>query len=67
MKIAIADVNEAGLQETVRQAEAAIAGIPDTKLNVLVVPTDVTKKDQVEKLRDKVYETWGEVSVRKDL
>lgn len=58
LKIAIADVNEAGLQETVRLAEAAT----DPKPNILVVPTDVTKKEQVEQLRDKVYETWGEVS-----
>lgn len=58
MKIAIADVNEAGLAETGRQV-AAIVGAP----NLLIVPTDVSKKDQVENLRDKVYEAWGEVSV----
>lgn len=28
---------------------------------MLVIPTDVSKLDQVVKLRDKVYETWGEV------
>jgi len=28
-----------------------------------LVPTDVSKKDQVENLRDKVYEAWGEVAV----
>ena len=30
--------------------------------NVLVVPTDVSKLEEVVRLRDKVYEDWGEVS-----
>ena len=32
--------------------------------NVLVVPTDVAKLDEVVRLRDKVYEVWGEVSAK---
>ncbi|THH02641.1 hypothetical protein EW026_g240 [Hermanssonia centrifuga] len=58
MKIAIADINEEGLAET-RKEVAAIVGEP----NVLVIPTDVSKLDEVVHLRDKVYEHWGEVSV----
>ncbi len=57
MKIAIADINEEGLAET-RKEVAAIVGEP----NVLVIPTDVSKLDEVVHLRDKVYEHWGEVS-----
>lgn len=30
--------------------------------NVLVIPTDVSNIDDVVRLRDKVYEAWGEVS-----
>jgi hypothetical protein len=29
--------------------------------NVLVIPTDVSKLDEVHNLRDRVYEAWGEV------
>ncbi len=29
--------------------------------NVLVVPTDVSKLEEVVRLRDRVYEAWGEV------
>jgi hypothetical protein len=31
---------------------------------VLVIPTDVSKVEEVVKLRDTVYETWGEVRLR---
>ena len=57
MKIAVADVSLEGLQETGKEV-AAIVG----ESNVLVVPTDVSKLEDVVRLRDKVYELWGEVS-----
>lgn len=57
MKVAIADVNVEGLEETGKEV-SAIIGVS----NVLVVPTDVSKLDEVVRLRDKVYEVWGEVS-----
>lgn len=57
MKIAVADVNEKQLRETGDEI-AKIIG----ETNVLVVPTDVSKLDEVVRLRDKVYEAWGEVS-----
>ncbi|OBZ71320.1 hypothetical protein A0H81_08509 [Grifola frondosa] len=58
LKIAIADVNEAGLRETGAEV-AQIVG----EANVLVVPTDVSQLDQVVRLREKVFEAWGEVGV----
>jgi len=56
LKVAIADVSEDALQ----QVGKTLAGIVG-EANVLVVPTDVSKLDQVVRLRDKVYEAWGEV------
>ena len=29
--------------------------------NIMIVPTDVSKLEDVVRLRDKVYEAWGEV------
>ncbi|KAI0952941.1 hypothetical protein AcW1_007291 [Taiwanofungus camphoratus] len=58
LKVALADVNEAALQKAGAEV-AKIAG----EANVLVVPTDVSKLDDVVRLRDKVYEAWGEVGV----
>ncbi|PPQ85001.1 hypothetical protein CVT25_010500, partial [Psilocybe cyanescens] len=58
LKVAIADVTEDKLAE-VGKTLAAIIG----DANVLVVPTDVSKLDQVVRLRDRVYEAWGEVAV----
>lgn len=58
MKLAIADVNEAGLQQTAKEV-AAIIGEP----NVIAVPTDVSKFESVAEFRDKIYDKWGEVSV----
>ncbi|KAF8627472.1 hypothetical protein AX17_006284 [Amanita inopinata Kibby_2008] len=58
LKIAIADVEQDQLR-TVGKEVAAIVG----EANVLVVPTDVSKLDEVIQLRDKVYEAWGEVAV----
>lgn len=57
LKIAVADVNEDGLLQTGAEV-AKIVG----EANVLVVPTNVSKLDDVVRLRDKVYEAWGEVS-----
>ncbi|KAI0354789.1 NAD-P-binding protein [Trametes cingulata] len=58
LKIAVADVNEQGLSETAAEV-AKIVG----EANVLSVPTDVSNLEQVQRLRDKVYEAWGEVGV----
>jgi hypothetical protein len=58
LKICIADCDEKNLAQ-VGQELTAIIG----QSNVLVIPTDVSKLDQVVKLRDRVYETWGEVRI----
>ena len=58
MKLALADVTLPGLNETAKEASAIVG-----EANVLVIPTDVTKVEEVVRLRDRVYEAWGEVSV----
>lgn len=57
MKIAIADVNVDGLNKTAKDV-AVVVG----ETNVIAIPTDVSQLDQVVRLRDRVYEAWGEVS-----
>ena len=57
LKIALADITEDALAEAGKEV-AAIVG----EANVLVIPTDVSKIEDVVRLRDKVYEAWGEVS-----
>ncbi|KAH7913968.1 hypothetical protein BJ138DRAFT_1001194 [Hygrophoropsis aurantiaca] len=58
LKLALADVLEDVLVATGKEV-AAIVG----DANVLVIPTDVAKIEDVVRLRDKVYEAWGEVAV----
>ena len=56
LKVAIADTNEEELA-TVGKELAELTG----ESNVLIIPTDVSKLDQVVALKEKVYEDWGEV------
>lgn len=56
MKIAIADVDEEQLN-AVGEELVEVVG----KQNVLIVPTDVSDLEQVVKLKEKVYDNWGEV------
>jgi len=58
LKVAIADVNEEGLADLGKQLTSVLG-----EGNVLVIPTDVSKLDEVVRLRDRVYEAWGEVAV----
>ncbi|KAK0185728.1 hypothetical protein F5146DRAFT_1071254 [Armillaria mellea] len=58
LKVALADIDEEKLK-TVGKDVAAVVG----EANVLVVPTNVAKVEEVVRLRDKVYELWGEVAV----
>ena len=58
MKIAIADVKKDELQAVGKEL-ARIVG----EANILIVPTDVSKLEDVVRLRDKVYEVWGEVRI----
>ena len=59
LKIAIADINEAALMQVGKEL-AAIVG----EGSVLVIPTDVSKLEQVQALSKKVYDAWGEVRIR---
>lgn len=58
LKIAIADVTVDKLNAVGKEVAALIG-----ENNVLIVPTDVSKLEEVMKLRDTVYEHWGEVAV----
>jgi NAD(P)-dependent dehydrogenase (short-subunit alcohol dehydrogenase family) len=58
LKIVVSDIAKEALEE-LGKTLVRIVG----EGNVLVVPTDVTKLEDVVRLRDKVYEAWGEVSV----
>jgi hypothetical protein len=58
LKIAIADLEEVKLKEVGKKL-AKMFG----EGNVMVVPTNVAKVEEVVKLRDKVYEAWGEVRI----
>ncbi|ESK95663.1 oxidoreductase [Moniliophthora roreri MCA 2997] len=58
LKVAIADVDEVRLQAVGKELVALIG-----ETNVLIVPTDVSEIDQVVRLKERVYEAWGEVAV----
>lgn len=58
LKVAIADIDAKGLEVLAKEL-----GEAHGESNVLAVPTDVSKLDEVVKLRDRVYEAWGEVAV----
>ncbi|PBK67278.1 NAD(P)-binding protein [Armillaria solidipes] len=58
LKVALADIDEEKLK-AVGKDVAAVVG----EANVVVVPTNVAKLEEVVRLRDKVYELWGEVRI----
>jgi hypothetical protein len=58
LKVAIADINVEALEALAKELGAAHG-----ETNVLGVPTDVSKLEDVVRLRERVYEAWGEVSV----
>ncbi|KXN84168.1 3-oxoacyl-[acyl-carrier-protein] reductase FabG [Leucoagaricus sp. SymC.cos] len=58
LKVAITDINEELLYNVGRELMGMVG-----EQNVLVVPTDVSRLESVQRLRDKIYETWGEVGV----
>jgi NAD(P)-dependent dehydrogenase (short-subunit alcohol dehydrogenase family) len=59
LKIAIADLERATLDEAARQ----IAAEAPEKVEVLTVEADVSRIEDVERLRDRVYTTFGEVGI----
>jgi NAD(P)-dependent dehydrogenase (short-subunit alcohol dehydrogenase family) len=59
MRVCLADVDEAAL-------DAAAAGLGRVKgrpADVLAVPTDVGRREEVERLRDRAYAAFGEVGL----
>lgn len=58
LKIAIADCDEKNLAQVGHELTTIVG-----ESNILVIPTDVSKLDQVVRLRDRVYEAWGEVRI----
>ncbi|KJA16942.1 hypothetical protein HYPSUDRAFT_71010 [Hypholoma sublateritium FD-334 SS-4] len=58
LKVAIADV----AAEPLHALGVVLAKLVG-EANVLVVPTDVAQIEEVVRLRDRVYEAWGEVAV----
>jgi NAD(P)-dependent dehydrogenase (short-subunit alcohol dehydrogenase family) len=58
LKVAIADIDAKSLNVL-----AAELGEAHGESNVLAVETDVSKLDEVVRLRDRVYDNWGEVAV----
>jgi NAD(P)-dependent dehydrogenase (short-subunit alcohol dehydrogenase family) len=60
LKIAIADLEEAALADAARAIAAAAAG---GRADVLTVRTDVSRLEDVQRLKGEVYEKFGEVGV----
>jgi hypothetical protein len=58
LKVAIADINQQALTVLAEELGAAHG-----EANVLAVWTDVSKLEEVVRLRERVSEAWGEVSV----
>jgi NAD(P)-dependent dehydrogenase (short-subunit alcohol dehydrogenase family) len=60
LRICLADLGG----DVLEQAAAEVASVAKRgPADVLMVPTDVSKLDEVQRLRDRVYETFGEVAV----
>lgn len=58
LKVAIADIDAKALNVLAVELRAAHG-----ETNVLAVATDVSKLEEVVRLRERVYEAWGEVAV----
>jgi NAD(P)-dependent dehydrogenase (short-subunit alcohol dehydrogenase family) len=59
MKVCMADVNAEALEEAGR----SVAEKARSAADVLVVPTDVSRREEVERLRDRVSDAFGEVAL----
>jgi NAD(P)-dependent dehydrogenase (short-subunit alcohol dehydrogenase family) len=60
MKVAIADLEQRHLDEA---KTAIVAAGPNGTADVLTVKTDVSRREDVEALKEKTYEAFGEVAV----
>jgi NAD(P)-dependent dehydrogenase (short-subunit alcohol dehydrogenase family) len=59
MKVVMADVKPEPLADAAR----SVASIARSNADVLAVPTDVSRRDDVERLKDRAYEAYGEVAL----
>jgi NAD(P)-dependent dehydrogenase (short-subunit alcohol dehydrogenase family) len=60
MRVCLADLSASALERAVGEVAAAA---PTGKTAVMTLPTDVSRLEDVEKLRDAVYAAFGEVAV----
>ena len=60
MKVAIADLEQPALDAAVKEIAAAAPGGAG---EVLAIRTDVSRREEVDALKDRVYATFGEVAV----
>lgn len=58
LRVVLADINEEGLRLASKQV-ADIGG----EANVVTVVTDVSKIEDVKKLKDRAYDAFGEVAI----
>jgi NAD(P)-dependent dehydrogenase (short-subunit alcohol dehydrogenase family) len=59
LRICLADIGA----DILRRSAAEVAAVAGDDSKVLTVPTDVSRRDEVERLRDTVLATFGEVGV----
>jgi NAD(P)-dependent dehydrogenase (short-subunit alcohol dehydrogenase family) len=59
MKVVMADVNAAALE----RAATAVASHARSQSDVLAVATDVSRREEVERLKERAYAAFGEVAV----
>jgi NAD(P)-dependent dehydrogenase (short-subunit alcohol dehydrogenase family) len=59
MKVAMADANV----EALKTAAAQIAGVASNAKDVVAIPTDVSKSEEVQHLKDAVIAAFGEVAI----
>lgn len=59
MRVCMADVNAAALEEAAQR----VRGRAENAADVLAVATDVSRRDEVERLKDRAYAAFGEVAV----
>jgi NAD(P)-dependent dehydrogenase (short-subunit alcohol dehydrogenase family) len=60
LRICLADLGGNVLEQAAAEVASIAKGGP---ADVLMAPTDVSKLEEVQRLRDRVYETFGEVAV----
>lgn len=59
MRVCMADVNASALEEAAQR----VRGHAENPADVLAVVTDVSRRDEVERLKDRAYAAFGEVAV----